>query len=183
VSCLLALPRYRPTVSTYAGWYNSLFDRVIQISGGGASGHHALETPLPFLAECVGDAADGAGGVNQHDIETNAGAAPLGMRGEQDFGGTEQACALARRERPGGAGERGAAFHLDERGEAVAFGDRIHLARFGADAPREHGPAVTLQRGAGERLGVDAAGVRAAAAQRPAGPRRRGQSAAAASGV
>ncbi len=86
------------------------------------------------------------------------------LAGEQRLGGGEEAGALARRQRFGRRGEARAGFDLDQREQPVARGGDVDLARTGAQAPAEDGPALRFERGGGQALGIEAASVRALAA-------------------
>jgi len=115
----------------------------------------------------VRNAADATGIVHEQDVEADAGRAPIRVGGKRDLGGGQQAGALAGAEGAGGGAQVRAGLHLDEGEQAVAFGDEVEFAGFGAQAPGQDGPAVPFERGAGGGLGGHPAGLGDPAADDP----------------
>jgi len=101
-------------------------------------------------AECIGDAPHFAGTVHRHDIESDAGLAPMGIFTKQNFGGTHKPCLLARLQGRRRSGEILAGFDLDKNGQAIALHDGIDFPCRSPQAPAENIKPVPHQCIAGQ---------------------------------
>jgi hypothetical protein len=66
---------------------------------------------------------------------------------------------LARAKGKGGLCQGWPGLDLDEGEQAVAFGDQVNFARFGAHPLAENKPALGSQRSGGEGFGILAGGI------------------------
>jgi len=122
---------------------------------------------LAVRPECICNAADLTLGVDQEKVETNPCPAPVGVGGQGNFGGFDDAALLAGLERCGCGSEGWAGFHFNDGEEAFALGDDVQLPGWGAEAAGKDGPAFGLEGGFGLVFGLTADAVGCAASGLP----------------
>ncbi len=105
---------------------------------------------LCLAAKGVRDPPHPACFVDQNDVESDPVSTPVRMFGQQNFGGSEQPCALLAPECISGVGETGALLNLHKSEQAGLLGNRIYFACFRAKSPAEHLPSIVQQGSAGK---------------------------------
>ena len=122
-----------------------------------------------FDPEGIGDAPDGAISRDQHYVKAHAHRAMARIGGKPGLGGGDQARALARAKSEGGFCQRRPRLDFNKGEQAVAFGDQVNLAGFGAASLGKYHPALSGQRGGGQRFRILPGGIGAPPAQQAMG--------------